>query len=60
MNISYAGLPNIRLSTIDHQAKQVAEAAMSCLLTQIENSKASVQTILIPPVLVERSTCQRC
>lgn len=33
---------------------------MSCLLTQIENSKASVQTILIPPVLVERSTCQRC
>ena len=59
-NISYAGLPNIRLSTIDHQAKQVAEAAMSCLLTQIENPKASVQTILIPPVLVERSTCQRC
>ena len=33
---------------------------MSCLLTQIENSKASVQAILIPPVLVERSTCQRC
>ncbi len=58
-NISYAGLPNIRLSTIDHQAKQVMETAMSCLLTQIENPKAGVQTILIPPVLVERSTCRR-
>lgn len=58
-NISYASLPNIRLSTIDHQAKQVMEIVMNCLLTQIENPEASIQTILIPPVLVERSTCRQ-
>lgn len=57
-NISYSGLPNIRLSTVDHQAKQVIEAAMDCLLTQMETVEtAPVRPVLVTPTLVERATC---
>lgn len=57
-NISYSGLPNIRLSTVGHRAKQVIEAAMDCLLTQIETEETvSVRPVLIAPTLVERASC---
>lgn len=55
-NISYAGLPNIRLTTIDHQADQVIKAAMDRLLAQMTGS-VPPQAIVLPPVLVKRASC---
>lgn len=58
-NIIYAGFPHIRLSTLDHQARQVVETAADRLLAQIEHPEAAcTQPVMIPPVLVQRATCK--
>lgn len=58
-NIMYAGFPRIRLSTLDHRARQVVETAAELLLAQIERPGASCpQPVMICPALVERSTCR--
>lgn len=60
-NIIYAGFPHIRLTTLDHQARQVVETAADLLLTQIQHPEAaSTQPVMIPPLLVERATCRPC
>lgn len=57
-NIIYSGFPHIRLTTLDHQARQVVETAADLLLAQIEHPEAPCpQPVMIPPVLVRRSTC---
>lgn len=57
-NISYSSLPNIRLTTLDHQSKQIIETAAASLLTQIEHPGADCPApVMVPPILVERSTC---
>lgn len=57
-NISYSSLPNIRLTTLDHRSCQIVETAVDCLLAQIEHPGADCPPpVMIPPALVERSTC---
>lgn len=59
-NIPYSALPNIRLTTLDHQVRQVAEAALDLLLSLPDNPSAQPsRSIRIPPVLVERATCRQ-
>lgn len=59
-NISYAGFPHIRLTTLDHRARVVIETAADRLLMQIEHpDDACTQPVMVPPVLVERATCKR-
>ncbi len=58
-NISYASLPNIRLTTLTHQSGQVVEAAVDRLLNQLSRTEPLDGTpLLISPSLVERSTCR--
>lgn len=60
-NIIYAGFPRIRLTTLDHQARQVVETAADRLLAQIQHPEAaSTQPVMVPPLLVERATCRPC
>lgn len=57
-NIIYSGFPRIRLTTLDHQARQVVETAADRLLTQIGHpDSVCTEPVMIRPVLVERSTC---
>ena len=58
-NIGYAALPHIRLTTLDPQKEVLAAAAIDSLLSRIEHPGLPVQPpILIPPILVERSSCR--
>ncbi len=60
-NTAYSGFPRIRLSTVDHQARQVVETAADRLLAQIERpDTVCTQPVRIQPRLVERSTCRPC
>lgn len=58
-NISYSALPNIRLSTLDQRKKQLAKATMDLLLDLIAHpERGEYIRHLIPPVLLERSSCR--
>lgn len=58
-NISCGALPNIRLTTLAHQSRQVVEASVQLLLTQVNRTEPLDGTpLLIPPSLVERATCR--
>ena len=59
-NISYAALPNIRLSTVDQQKRLLVETTMQYLLEYIEApSPLRAEMQLIQPVLLERGTCRK-
>ena len=60
-NTTYADLPRVKLSTIDHCKQQLAETSVDLLL-QIINSDRSARDIeyvheIVRPALVERKTC---
>lgn len=60
-NTTYADLPRVKLSTIDHCKQKLAETSVDLLL-QIINSGRSAKDIeyvheIVQPVLVERKTC---
>lgn len=60
-NTTYADLPRVKLSTIDHRKQTLAETSVDLLL-QIINSDHSAKDIeyvheIVQPVLVERKTC---
>ena len=56
-NIRYASLPNIHLTTIDHHAAQVVEAAVTQLLALV-NQEESAASLMIAPTLISRATCR--
>ena len=59
VNITYSGFPRIRLSTLDHRARQVVETAAELLLAQIEHPETVCkEPVMMQPELVERSTCR--
>ncbi len=59
-NISYASLPNVRLTTIDQQKKELIETTVDCLLNLIESGSPPAENpLLIKPILLERSTCAK-
>ncbi|MBQ8145127.1 MAG: LacI family DNA-binding transcriptional regulator, partial [Butyricicoccus sp.] len=60
-NTTYADLPRVKLSTIDHCKQKLAETSVDLLL-QIINSDRSAKDIeyvheIVQPALVERKTC---
>ena len=60
-NTTYADLPRVKLSTIDHCKQKLAETSVDLLL-QIINSDRSAKDIeyvheIVQPVLIERKTC---
>lgn len=58
-NISYAALPNIRLSTLTHQSAQVVEAAVRQLLAQVNHTEPlDGAPLLVTPALVKRASCR--
>lgn len=58
-NISYSALPNIRLTTLDQQKRLQAKSTIDLLLDLIRHPDRSEYTRqLIPPVLLERSSCR--
>ena len=58
-NIQYSDLPNIHLTTLDHQISQVMAAALDQLLSRIGgDAPADPQPLMIPPVLCRRNSCQ--
>lgn len=59
-NISYAALPNIRLTTLSQPSADIAEAAVHSLLSQAaQPAMQQVPPILLSPSLLPRSTCRR-
>lgn len=57
-NISYSALPKIKLSTIEQQKKDMAEAAVHILFEMLDSSAPKiVYHAILPPVLVERASC---
>lgn len=58
-NIQYSDLPNIHLTTLDHQISQVMAAALDRLLSRIGgDAPAQPQPMMIPPVLCRRNSCR--
>ena len=58
-NIGYASLPNVHLSTFDPGSRQILETVLECLIEAISSPDIIKPRLrLIPPTLVERSTCQ--
>ena len=58
-NINYSSLPNIRLTTLDCQKDLLAKTAIGCLLERIgANEPLDSQPRMIPPLLLERTTCR--
>lgn len=55
-NTSMAALRRIDLTTIDQSAKTIGERATRALVERIENPGRPARRIVIPPVLVPRST----
>lgn len=58
-NIDFAGLPNIRLTTLDQRKALLARAALDLLLTLVNSEERAGYTYhMITPLLVERSSCR--
>ena len=59
-NIRYSALPYIQLTTIDQPKKALVETTLHYLLKFIQSDSESVlETLLIQPSLIERSTCRK-
>ena len=58
-NIGYASLPNVHLTTFDPDSRKILETVLECLIEAISSPDIVKPCLrLIPPTLVERSTCQ--
>lgn len=56
-NISHAAMHHVRLTTFDPGNQVLAEQSLQRLLRCLEPGGEGQETLLIPPVFVERNTC---
>ena len=57
-NISFAGLPQIDLTTVNQPTQQLAISAVDMLLDRIKNPDSEHRNLILPPSLVVRKSCR--
>ena len=57
-NISFAGLPQIDLTTVNQPTQQMATSAVDMLLDRVKNPESEHTQLILPPSLVVRKSCR--